>query len=313
MKPKQGTSSVSDRRLTRLLWAGLLTLTVGISSFGVIYYGDHYVDPGPTLLERQVQTAEKAVRTAPTNIGTRLQLAQVYRTVNQPDDALKQYDEILKADSTNRTALLGRGDVFVSKGDLVKAAPSYQKIVGKASKSEFAGNDPQLAQAYFSLGDIALKQGHTKDAVVKLESAVKIDPGDADAWYVLGTANMRLGAPEKAAEAFRTALKFVPTGWCEPYSQLQVVYKKLGEAAEAEYAGAMVDFCQKRPAESKRRLQTLTSGPAKIEAMLGLGMIAEAASDRAGAVRWYEKVLSTDPKNFSARTGLSRLNMGKTG
>jgi tetratricopeptide (TPR) repeat protein len=311
MKPRQ--TSVSDRALSRLLWAAVLVLVVGIPTFGVIYYRDQYADHGSTLMERQVQAAEKAVRTAPGNISVRLQLAQVYRSANRPDSALAQYDETLKADRLNRAALLGRGDVLAAKGDLTQAAKSYQKMVGNVGKAEFAANDPQLAEAYSALGRIALRQGRAKEAVTKLESAVKIDPGDADAWYALGTANAKAGAPKRAVAAFRTALRFVPTDWCDPYIQLNQAYKQLGDKPQAEYAGAMVDFCQKRPADAKRRLETLTSGPVAVDSMLGLGMIAEKASDRKGAASWYQKVLSKDAKNFNARNGLGRLSAGKTG
>lgn len=311
MKLHRPVGTVSDRTLTRLLGLALITLAIGIPIFAVIYLRDQRVEAGASLIERQVESAEKAVRTAPDNIGTRLQLAKVYQSANRPDSALAQYDETLKADAGNRTALLGRGDVLVAKGDLTQARKSYLKIVGNGKGGEFAANDPQLAQAYYALGQIDLTQGKAKDAVTKLESAVKIDPGDADAWYLLGTANAKSGAPKLAVEAFRRALNFVPTGWCEPYTQLNIAYTQLGRSAEAEYAGAMVDFCQNRPADAKRRLQPLTVGPVAVESMLGLGMIAEAGSDRKGAAGWYQKVVGADPKNFNARSGLTRLGAGK--
>lgn len=313
MKLTRRTASGSDRTLSRLVGAAVLTLALGIPAFGVIYYRDQHVDKGPTLIERQVTAAEQAVRKAPDNIGLRLQLAQVYQSTKQLDVSLKQYDEILAADPKNGAALMGRGDVLVAKGDLTKAAASYQKIVSGAKGGEFSSADPQLQRAYYNLGQIALKQGRSKDAVASLQSAVKIDPSDADALYLLGTADLKTGAVTRAVEEFQRALQFVPTGWCEPYSQLSLAYKQLSQVPQAEYAAAMVDFCQKKPADAKRRLQALTSGPVAVDAMLGLGMIAETESDRPGATSWYQKVLKVDAKNFNARTGLSRLSAEKTG
>ncbi|NMM22443.1 MAG: tetratricopeptide repeat protein [Phycicoccus sp.] len=292
---------------------GVLVLVIGVLAFAGIYYQDQHVDAGASMIDQQTQAAEQAVKKTPNNIGARLELAAAYQLENRMDDALKQYDEVLKADGNHRAALLGRGSVLTAKGDLKGADAAYRKIVGSAGKGEFAGQDTQLAEAYYALGQIALKQGRAKEAVTRVEAAVKIDPGDADAWYLLGTANLKAGAPERAAEAFRTALKFVPTGWCEPYAQLTQVYKQLGDKPQAEYAGAMVDFCQKRPADAKLRLQALTSGPVAVDSMLALGMIAEKASDREGAIRWYQKVIGKDSKNFNARTGLSRLSAETTG
>ncbi|MBE3076540.1 MAG: tetratricopeptide repeat protein, partial [Actinobacteria bacterium] len=239
--------------MTRLLRLGVLVLVIGIPLFGYIYYQDQHVDKGPSLIERQVTSAEQAVRKAPTNIGLRLQLAQVYQSAKQLDNALKQYDETLKVDATNRGALLGRGDVLIAKNDLKAAARSFQKIVGTSNAGEFAANDPQLERAHYRLGEIALKQGRAKDAVKSLEKALKIDGADADALYLLGTADLLIGAPARAVEVFQRAVQFVPTGWCEPYKGLSQAYTKLGSTPQAEYAGAMVDFCQKKPADAKRR------------------------------------------------------------
>ena len=77
----------------------------------------------------------------------------------------------------------------------------------------------------------------------------------------------------------------------------------------AEFEAAMVELCEKRPAEAARQLARLTSGPAAIDAMLGLGMAAEAQSLRASAVRWYRKVLAAEAQNFNARSGLARLGV----
>ncbi len=313
MKPGRWITSISERRLNRLLWVGALILAIGIPVFGTIYYQEQHIAGGSSLIDRQVQTAEQAVRKHPADFGVRLQLAQAYQSANQLEGALKQYQELLRVSPTNRAALLGRGNVLLVKGDLKAAAASFTKITGTAAVGEFASNDPQLAQAYFLLGSIALQQGQASEAVTKLEAAVKIEASDADAWYLLGIANLKAGAPELAVGALRRATYFVPTGWCEPYAELTKVYATLKRLPEAEYAGAMAQFCQNRPAEAKRRLQALIAGPVAIDAMLGLGMIAEARSDRADAIRWYKRVLSTDSKNFNARTSLSRLGAEGTG
>ena len=300
-------TSVSDRTLTRLLAVGAATLVIGTATFGSIYFLDQKVDRGFSLIDRQVESAEQAVREAPRNIVSRLQLAQLYQSANRLDEALKQYNEILTAEQSHRAALLGSGDILIAKGDLTQAAQEFQKIVSSSASGEFASADPQLQRAYYNLGWIALKQEKAKDAVKLLEAAVKIEPTDADAWYLLGTANLKVGAPELAVKALKRALEFVPTGWCEPYTELSKVYTTLKRTPEAQYANAMVDFCQNRPADAKRRLQTLTAGPIAVDAMLGLGMIAERTSDRQGAIIWYQKILAIDPLNFNANMGLSRL------
>ncbi|MBI1759765.1 MAG: tetratricopeptide repeat protein [Actinobacteria bacterium] len=305
-------AAAADRATTRLVRLEILVLALGIPLFGAFYLVDQHVDAGPSLVQRQVQAAERRVRTAPNSIQARLQLALAYRQDSRLDDALRQYDEILRAEGSHRAALLGRGGVLMAKGDLDSAAAAFRTITGAASTGEFAGADPQLAEAHYFLGSIALTQGKVKAALAELQAALKIDQTDADAWYLLGLARLKDGAAERAVPAFRRALLFVPTGWCEPYSQLAVAYSTLRQAPQAEYAASMVDFCQKRPAEAKRRLQALAAGPVAVDAMLGLGMIAESSSERAEAVGWYRRVLAADAANIGARSALSRLGVRPT-
>lgn len=298
--------SLSDRALSRLLRAVVIALVVGIPFFGVLYVLDQRVDSGPSLAQRQVQSAEQQVRASPDNIGLRMQLAQAYRQANRLDDALKQYDEVLKVDGNHRGALMGRGGTLMAKGDLKAAAEAYKKITS-APTGEFARMDPQIQEAHYFLASIAVSEGSLTDAVTELEAALKIDSADADAWYLLGTVRLKQDAADQAVPAFRKALSFVPTTWCEPYAQLETAYRKLGDPAEAEYAGAMVAFCQKNPAEATRRLTALTSGPAAVDALLGLGMVAESTASRDDAVKWYQLVLGIDAKNTSAISALTRL------
>lgn len=310
MKVKRMAVSLSDRTLGRLLRTTLVILLVGVPLFGVIYAFDQRGGSGPTLAERQVRSAELQVRSSPDDITFRLRLAQAYRQAKRYDDALEQYGQVLKVDRANRTALMGRGEALMAKGDLTAAAAAYRKVTSTGSGGEFAGADPQLQEAHYYLASIAMSKGELKKAVTESEAALKIDPTDADAWYLLGTVRLKEGTPDQAVRAFRNALSFVPTGWCEPYEQLGVAHRELGQAGEAEYAAAMVDFCRRRPAEAARRLKALTSGPTEVRALLGLGMVAESTGGRDEAVQWYRKVLAVDARNTSAITGLARLGVG---
>ncbi len=312
MKPNQLNTSAAGQRLTRLLRLGVAVLVIGALAFAGIYYKDQHVNAGPSLIDRQTDSAEAAVKKAPNNIGARLELASAYRLAKRYDDELNQYDEILKADKANRFALLGRGFALLSKGDLAASAVAYHQIADANKKGEFAGADPQLQEARYYLGSIALKQGNTKEAIVQLQSALKITRSDSDALYLLGVAELKEGSTKLAVDSFTQAVAFVPTGWCEPYSQLRVAYTKLGLAPRATYAGAMADFCNKKPVEAKRALNTLTTGPGKVEAWLALGLMAETESSNPEAISWYQKVLTADRKNANAISSLARLGAGTT-
>jgi tetratricopeptide (TPR) repeat protein len=299
---------ISDRTLTRLIRYGAIALGVMLVAFVAIYYKGQHVDSGPSLGERQIDSAEQAVRQAPQNVAARLSLAATYLKDGRPDAALTQYDEILRAVPGNRAALLGAGTATMQNGDLDGAVTLFTKVVAGTKNVEFSNVDPQLQTAYYWLGSIAAQRGNYDDAVKNIRASLKVDDSDADSWYLLGTLQIKQGDPKGAVASLQRAIAFVPTGWCEPYTALGGAYTAMKAPQLAEYAGAMVDFCTKNPGNATKRLSALISGPAAIDAMLGLGLIAETQSDRAAAVDWYRKVLVADPTNTNATTALGRLD-----
>jgi tetratricopeptide (TPR) repeat protein len=154
---------------------------------------------------------------------------------------------------------------------------------------------------------VQVKNGQPKDAVISLSKAIQIKRTDADALNLLGTALMQAGQPKRAVAALRQAVALVPIGWCEPYAQMETAYVSLKDLAGAQYAGGMDALCQGRPDDAKAKLEPLTSGAYAIDALVGLGLVAEVQNDAAAAVDAYSKVLAEDPKNFAASIGLGRV------
>lgn len=306
-EPTTKPDGISERTLSRLVTWGAAALVLLLAVFGVLYTLGQRSTSGPTLAERQVSAAEDAVKAAPQNVQNRLKLAATYQAVGRLDDAVAQFDEVLKAVPTNSTALLGLGSVLIEQGNLDAAKADLTKITSATSKAEFSNVDPQVEAAHYWLGSIAMKQNQADAAVKELTAALAIDSSDADAWYLLGTAQSKQGQDKVAVESLKRALLFVPTGWCEPYSALNTSYTKLALTDMAEYAGAMADFCADRSASATQRLERLTSGPAAIDALLGLGLIAETGSDRTAALAWYQKVLKAQPGNVTALSAVARL------
>jgi tetratricopeptide (TPR) repeat protein len=298
---------VSEKTLSRLTRWSAAGLAVLVAAFAAVYVIGQRVDAGPTLSERQISAAEEAVRAAPQKVELRLQLAATYADAGRTDDALAQYAEVLTAVPGSKAAQMGKGSLLMKTGDLTAAAAAFRTVTAGSTKAEFSQIDPQLEAAHYFLGSIATTQGDLATAATELRAALAMDSTDADAWYLLGDVETRNGNPKTAVTDLRKALAFVPTGWCEPYAGLEAAYQKLADANAAEYAGAMVDFCQKNPAQATTRLEALTTGPVALDALLGLGLIAETSADRTAAVGWYQKALKADPGNAAATTAISRL------
>lgn len=306
-------TSVSDRTLGRMTKIGAAVLVIGVPVFAAFYYMDTHVDSGPSLTSRRLSAAEQAVVKAPRNLSARLGLAQAYIEAGKDDKALAQYDEVLSADPDHRVALLARGDLLRRRNDLTGATAMYTTLIGPAAKGEFAGADTDLGAAYYGLAAVQLEQGKPKQAVVTLQHTVGIESTDADAWYLMASALLKAGAPARAVEAYRRAVLFVPTGWCEPYVGMQTAYRRIGKEPLARYAGAMAGFCDGHADSARAELTALTTGPAALDAMLGLGMIAEVQADRTAAADWYRRALRIDHSNITAATGLARLGQPAPG
>lgn len=299
--------AISDRTLNRLLKWGAIAFAVLLVLFSVIYYFGRHVDSGPTLGERQMTSAEELVKAKPNNIAARMALAVAYVQNNRPADAVAQYEEILKATPKDTNAMIGEGAAKIALGDNDGAAALFQKVLKASKGGEFSSMDTSVQTATYWLGAIAVKQGNHKDAVKYLQQALKMDGGDADAWYQLGSSQLALGNAKDAVTSLARAVAFVPTGWCEPYTAMAQAYSQLKAPEMAEYAGAMVDFCTKKPESAQTRLEALTTGSAAVPALLGLGMVAESQGDASAAVSRYQQALKADPGNEAATRALAGL------
>ena len=256
-----------------------------VIAFSVFYYFDQRVAGGPSIAERQVEHAEAAVVQSPSNVGLRVALAEAYQMDNRLDDSLKQYGEVLRVEPDHRAALLGQGRLLYAKGDVDRAVTPLDKIAKTALKGEFAGADVQLQEALYYLGAIDLQKGRTEDAVAHLKRSLSINPADSDAHYQLGSALLKAGKPKDAVPEFRTAVLFVPTDWCEPYDAMAAAYTALKDEAGQRYAQAMAQFCQGDAAGATKALTGLAEEPQGVDAMVGLGLIAEKSADREKASR----------------------------
>ena len=300
-------TAIPDRWLKRLVLAASIVLLVGAPIAVVGYLVDQRVDPGLPIAERRLEELEASAKEQPDNVGLRLTLADAYLGAARPHDAFEQYDAVILVAPENVKALLGKAGILEELGDLAAAQPLYQKVVDLTKGGEFAAADTSLERAYFGLGSVAVKQGQFADAISALESAARIDGTDADAWYLLGLAQLGAGNAVKAVQAERNAVTFVPMGWSEPYETMGKAYTALGETPGVEYAQAMVDFVAKRYPDARQRLLPLLDGPAAADAAFGLGMVAESAGDAPAAIDWYRKALELTPGNINAIGGLSRL------
>jgi tetratricopeptide (TPR) repeat protein len=300
-------AKMDDRQLNRWIKRVALILVVGIPLFVGLYWMDRHVDPGLPMADRAIAAAEANVRANPEDLSARNNLAATYVSAKRYADGITQFSQVLASDPSYRAAILGRGIAYLDSGQLDLARADLQSFVDKNGTGEFAKTDPQLEHAYYELGVVQLQKGDAADAVATLQKALAIDGGDADALFSLGQALNKTGDPTKAVSALKLAVAFVPTGWCDPYLELEASYASLKQADGVAWATGMSAFCSGKLTDAVAALKPLTNGPMKTDALLGLGYVAAQDGDNTTAAGYFNQVLAADPTNQSASIALSSI------
>jgi len=96
------------------------------------------------------------------------------------------YDEALAASPGHPAAVFGRAQVALAQGDLHAAAEGLTSLAGTSDASVRA----PLAQAFVALAHALRARGARDAAVMAFDQAVRLVPGDAQAWMALGNACM---------------------------------------------------------------------------------------------------------------------------
>ncbi len=307
MQRAASRATISDRSLNRLIVAFAAVLVIGVLAFTAFYLSDRFIPHGTDVVDRQTAMLEAAVRQQPNNVNARLQLAGAYTAGKRYQDAIGQFNTVLTMQPNYKSALLGRGEAYQLQGTLDKAAADFQAVIDIARGGEFAAEDTELTQAYYSLGAVDLALGKPAAAITPLLAALANNKTDSDTLDLLGQAYTATGQTANAIEALRAAVSFVPTGWADPYTTLAKAYSNAGQPEEAAWANAMAMLANKQIDQAIASLKGLTSGPAAIDAKIGMGLALELSNDPQGAADWYRQALAARPSDLIAQGGLSRV------
>jgi len=115
---------------------------------------------------------------------------------------LKYYDNAVKANSKNTSAVLQKAYFLRSIGKLKEAETIYENLVLQS---------PQNADAIYNLGVIAYDQKQYDKALKKLKICIQVDPKHALAYYMIGKTQLALGNKPFAKNAFENARNFDTT------------------------------------------------------------------------------------------------------
>lgn len=147
------------------------------------------------------------------------------------DDAIKEYQEVLKIEPDNAEIHKRLGDAFYDKQNELEALIEYRESIRI---------DPNNAATHNNLGLVYYQLGLYSDAIKELKEALNIEPGDAKTLSLLSLVYVDKGKFDLGLNTAREALKIDPNTALAHFS-LGIGYhnKNRLDEAEKEYLEAL--------------------------------------------------------------------------
>jgi len=264
-------------------------------------------------LEDARKAYENALRIQPQSMSVALALAHLQLRLGDAEQAKTFARQVLTTDPKNPAAraVIVRADLL--RGDLTKAAeelaslekefPNAVPVLNLLAARDLAARKPAAAYATYlkvvsaapddlealqGLVVIDLQAGRKKEAVDRVNEALKRLPPTADLHVLAARANIAAGNAQRGEELLKEAIQREPARLA--------AYSLLGQL----YAS------QKRLADARDQFQELVRrNPQSVSAQTMLGMLLEAQNDVPGAEAQYQKTVGVDPKAPVAANNLA--------
>src|SRR5580658_1405694 len=186
--------------------------------------------------QRKMAQAEAAIRTAcdldARAVLPRLFLGRIYALTGQLAEAEDLYSKLKAVAPDDPRAYEALGTFYLSSGQQEKAVSEFKSLADKKPKDNSVkaylietlldlnraqeaaplvqkalstnGENPRMVLAS---GRVLVSEGKYQEAIERLEKAIKLTPGSANAYYFLGMAQKGAGLLDSAKASFAQALK----------------------------------------------------------------------------------------------------------
>jgi tetratricopeptide (TPR) repeat protein len=252
---------------------------------------------------------EDALRKSPQKIRTRLN----YANTLPPEEAVKEYEEVLKRDPYNRFALNALADSLIKLGRYKEAEEALRRSGSVAIEDanlrakaelcikerdyncalayleEFIRRQPGSSKAYFLLGLVYEETGRIEDAEKAYRESLRLDPGNVDSLNNLGNLVAMRGRLRESLELLERARSLRPD-LPSIYINIGVTYAQMGD-----YENALWNL------DRALRLE-----PRSPDAWFNKGLLLLQAGMREEGLIAIKKALEIDPDYRRAREVLDR-------
>jgi lipoprotein NlpI len=175
-----------------------------------------------------------------------------------PDRALSDCNEAIRANSGYAAAYLNRGNAYLSKSDFERAFGDFNEAIRLDPKNAWAfaqrGNlyknkgdfdravadlnesirlDPTYALAFFARGDLYKIRGDLARAIADMNESIRLDPNYALAYFTRGRLSYMMGNNPAALEDFGKSIRLDAEDASAYFNRGVAYYVVGGRAADA--------------------------------------------------------------------------------
>ncbi len=327
---------LSSRWLDIAVKVVAVLVVVALVYLGYTIWSNERAKTQNSVSGRAIESLIQVVKDKPRDPGARVLLAQAFAAAGQLDNAVEQFQNALKLDGTNFSALEGLGLIAMNREEWRTAEGYWRRIIDNLKDGQYASQDQRLERGYYYLGLTLIELKDYENSVLYLKEAVRMRRDAADTHYALAVAYRELNSVSNQRKELETALSFIPTlpeanydmglllvadgddagaaelfrrsidnapGRAEPMEELAKLgpfSDRLAKAKELEKTDAKEALVQARIA--------IALEPANVEAAHLVASLLDKLGSKDDAVAAYERVLSLVPSDTVAVEALKRLN-----
>jgi tetratricopeptide (TPR) repeat protein len=207
--------------------------------------------------------------------------AQHLILADDPNGALKEYEEALQEDPDSATMELEAAILYQRQGDVKKALAHVEKALKL---------DPKLQEAYFLLAGLHVGLNQQEEAIQEYEQVLVLDPDNREARLFLATLYAQQRRYPKAIRTIQEILRLEPQS-AVGYYYLGRFYLELDRLAEAK----------------KEFYRVLSLDPRFVPAIFDLAVALEKEKQYNRALATYRRVLREQPGNPRAWANIGRV------
>ena len=225
------------------------------------------------LAERPFQATEAysgAIALKPDSMLAHYKRGAVYQSLNELENALRDFRSAAEIDPSSMRALESVGDVSVALGRHERAIERYEAVIAL---------DDRNARILYKLGLARYRAGRANEAVPPLKQALAIDPAIGEAHYVLGLVQRDLDQMPAARKSLEEAARRSPASQTAAREALADAYLQDGD-----YGGAI------------NQLEALAAlEPARSDRLIAVGLAQARAGREDAAVITLGRALEKFP------------------